>query len=92
VKSIIQTEKECYFCGIPYNLHRHHIIYGTANRKQSEKYGLTVWLCQSHHTGCAGVHFNRELDLHLKKLAQKRFEAEYGANITFREVFGRNYL
>lgn len=91
-RSIIQTEKECYVCGTTYNLHEHHCIYGTANRKQSEKYGLKVWLCLEHHTGQRGVHHNKDLDTQLKKLAQARFEAEYGQNIRFRDVFGKNYI
>ncbi len=92
MKSILQTTKECYVCGTTYNLHEHHCIYGSANRKLSEKYGLKVWLCQYHHTGQAGVHFDKDLDTQLKKLAQTRFEAKFGANISFREVFGRNYI
>lgn len=92
MKSIIQTEKECYVCHTTCNLQDHHIIYGTANRKQSEKYGLKVWLCQEHHTGNTGVHFNKTLDLHLKKLAQEKFNAVYGANKSFLEVFGKNYI
>lgn len=92
MKSIIQTEKECYVCHTTYNLQVHHIIYGTANRKQSEKYGLKVCLCQEHHTGNTGVHFKRSLDLHLKKLAQEKFNAVYGANKSFLEVFGKNYI
>ena len=92
MKSIIQTEKQCFVCGKNYNLHDHHIIYGTSNRKQSEKYGLKVWLCYEHHTGNAGVHFNRDLDLHLKKLAQERFEARYGARNEFINIFGKSYL
>jgi hypothetical protein len=92
MKSIIQNEKECYVCHTTYNLHDHHIIYGTSNRKQSEKYGLKVWLCQEHHTGRTGVHFKPDLDLHLKQLAQEKFEALYGANTSFREIFGRNFL
>lgn len=91
-RSIIQTDKECYVCGTTYNLHEHHIFFGTANRKQSEKYGMKVWLCQYHHTGQAGVHFNKDLDTQLKKLAQIKFEVEYGANISFREAFGKNYI
>lgn len=91
-KSVIQSEKECFVCGTTYNLHDHHIFFGTANRKQSEKYGMKVWLCQEHHTGSSGVHFNRDLDLHLKKLAQEKFEALYGANTRFIDVFGKNYL
>lgn len=91
-KSIMQTEKECFVCGTTLNLHKHHVIYGTANRKLSEKYGLVVWLCQEDHTGEDGVHFNKVLDTHLKKVAQERFEAEYGQNISFREVFGKNFI
>lgn len=92
MKSIMQDEKQCFLCGTTLNLHCHHILYGTANRKQSEKYGLKVWLCQEHHTGNTGVHFNKTLDLHLKKLAQEKFNAVYGANKSFLEVFGKNYL
>lgn len=92
MKSVIQTEKECYVCGTTCNLQDHHIFFGTSNRKQSEKYGMKVWLCQEHHTGNTGVHFNRDLDLHLKKLAQKHFEAEYGARNEFRRIFGKSYL
>jgi hypothetical protein len=92
MKTVLQTEKECFVCGTTYNLQDHHILFGTANRKQSEKYGLKVWLCQEHHTGSRGVHFNKPLDLHLKKLAQEHFEAHIGARNEFIRVFGRNYL
>ena len=90
--TVLQEVKECYVCQTTYNLHDHHIFFGTANRKQSEKYGMKVWLCQEHHTGNTGVHHNRGLDLHLKKVAQEKFEALYGANKSFISVFGRNYL
>lgn len=69
-----------------------HIIYGTANRRLSEKYGLKVWLCGKHHNlSNEGVHFNKELDRRLKVLAQKRFEEEY-PNESFLRIFGRNYI
>ena len=42
MKSIIQKEKRCFFCGSVRNLEKHHIFGGTKNRKWSEKYGLTV--------------------------------------------------
>jgi hypothetical protein len=92
MESVLQEVKECFVCGTTYNLHSHHIIYGTSNRKQSEKYGLKVWLCQEHHTGSCGVHFNRDLDMHLKKLAQKHFEAYIGARNEFRSIFGKSFL
>mgnify|MGYP007101833209 CR=1 FL=1 len=37
-KSIIQKNKECYITHSTYNLHKHHIFEGTANRQLSEKY------------------------------------------------------
>lgn len=72
MKSIIQDKKECYVCRSPY-VEEHHIMYGTANRKLSEKYGLKVWLCHEHHRGNTGVHFNPNLDSKLKDIAEKKF-------------------
>lgn len=93
MESIIQADRECYVCKTTYNLHDHHIIFGHANRKLSEKYGLKVWLCVNHHTGSAGVHANnKELDKHLKKLAQEHFETKIGTREAFRGIFGKSYL
>lgn len=92
MKSVLQTEKECFVCGTTFNLHDHHIFFGTSNRKQSEKYGMKVWLCQEHHTGSAGAHFNKDLDMHLKKFAQTHFEANLGTRTAFRSIFGRSYM
>ena len=81
----------CMVCGSPY-VQVHHVFYGTANRKQADKYGLVVPLCQEHHTGQTGVHFNKKFDLFLKKEGQRKFEQEYGNGKDFRTIFGRNYL
>lgn len=91
MKSIIQSNKECYVCGSTVNLHSHHIIFGTANRKLSEKYGLKVYLCWQHHEGTNGVHgfYGHELDLKLKRIAQEKFEETYDED--FIKIFGRNY-
>ena len=92
VKSIIvDCMDNCFVCGSPY-VEVHHIMYGTANRKLSDKYGLIVPLCQEHHRGQTGAHFKRSFDLFLKRLAQEKFNAVYGANKSFLEVFGKNYL
>lgn len=89
IKSIVQYEKECYVCKTTLGLHKHH-IFGASNRKHSEKYGLTVFLCGAHHNlSNEGVHFNKSLDTHLKQLAQERFESVY--NTDFRKIFGKNY-
>lgn len=93
MESIIQKEKQCLVCGTTYNLHSHHIFFGTANRKQSEKYGLKVWLCAYHHNmSNEGVHFNKHLDNHLKQMGQRHFETRYGSREEFIEKFGKNYL
>lgn len=92
MQSIIQKEKQCYVCRTIFNLHDHHIFYGTSNRKQSEKYGLKVWLCARHHNmSMDGVHFNKKLDTELKELAQRKFE-ETHTREEFRAAFGKSWL
>ena len=92
-KSIISNERQCLVCGLPYNLHRHHIFFGAANRKLSEQYGCWVYLCARHHNmSNKGVHFNKELDTKLKQTAQKAWEYQNGSREDFIKVFGRNYL
>lgn len=93
MKSIMQKEKMCWVCGTTIALHEHHCIYGTANRKKSEQYGLKVWLCPPHHNmSDEGVHFNKEFDTALKQEAQRYFEETHGTRDDFRREFGRSYL
>lgn len=92
MKSVIQSEKECYICCTTKNLECHHIFHGTANRKLAEKYGLKVWLCNDHHTGSRGVHRSNELDEHIKRIGQKAFERTHGTREDFMRIFGKNYL
>ena len=89
--SILQREKECWFCGAMTGLEEHHIFAGVANRKISEKYGLKVWLCHRHHTGDGGAQYNRDLGDQLKQIAQKRFEELYGHEL-WMQLIGKNYL
>lgn len=89
---IVEDLKHCIVCGTAYNIHIHHCIYGSANRKKSEKYGLIVPLCAKHHNmSNEGVHFNKKFDRQLKQMAQKRFEEVY-PNENFLKIFKRNYL
>ena len=87
---IVECMDNCFVCGSPY-VQIHHCIHGTANRRLADKYGLVVPLCQEHHLGNTGVHKNRDFDISLMQLAQEKFEAVYGANTSFQEVFGRNF-
>ena len=87
-KSILQSRKECYLCGTTINLHEHHVIHGTSNRKNSECTGLKVWLCFPHHEF---VHKNRIADLQLKEFAQQEFEKSHTRE-EFIQIFGKSYL
>lgn len=53
MKSILQDKKECYFSRMVEtdytHLDKHHIFYGTGNRKISEQNGFWVWLEHLHH-------------------------------------------
>ena len=92
MKSIIDNEKQCLVCGSIGGLHKHHIFYGTANRKLSEKYGCWCYLCGRHHNlSNVGVHSNRQLDINLKQFAQQKFNEVY-PELDFREIFGKSYL
>lgn len=92
LKSIMGYDLEnCIICGSPY-VQIHHCIYGTSNRKQSDKYGLIVPLCREHHTGNSGVHHDKNLDIFVKQMAQTRFEEVYGSREEFIKIFGKSYL
>lgn len=75
------------------NLHRHEIFFGK-NRQKSIDYGLVVFLTpEMHNMSSAGVHFNREFDLELKRIGQMAAMEYYGWTIEeFRAIFGKNYL
>ena len=95
MNSVLQSKKECFFCKTTQNLHRHHVLYGSSNRKQAEKNGFTVYLCLNNHTnGGEAVHRNPNgpLDWYLKELAQKYWEENNGTREEFIKTFGRNYL
>lgn len=83
-------EMKCYVCGSPY-VEQHHIFFGTANRRKSDEYGFIIPLCAEHHRGDRGVHFNKQLDRHLKQMAQRQFE-ETRDRADFIRIFGRSYL
>lgn len=94
MNSIIQSEKRCFNCGNPYNLHLHHIFFGK-NRKNADKDGLTCYLCLWCYEGKNGVHGKNghELDMKIKREAEKRWCEYYNkTKQDFIEKYGRNYL
>ena len=104
-KSIMQTEKECYLCRRKANLigwkgnlpstglHRHHVVFGSADRRISEKLGLWVWVCaEKHHVyGPESPHGNQKVAELLIRDGQRAFEEKYDHE-TWMELFGKNYL
>ena len=79
-------------CHTTQNLHDHHIFYNTANRRLSEKFGLKIWLCAAHHNmSDFGIHFDKDLDLKVKQMAQEVFEQDHSRD-EFRQIFGKSYL
>lgn len=91
MKSVFQSDKECYICH-RYPVHEHHIFFGPF-RKKSEKLGMKIYLCPAHHNmSDEGIHFNKNLDLTIKRMAQKYYEENIGSRTQFISDFGRNYL
>ena len=92
-RSIISEEKKCYICGSVRWIEIHH-VFGGADRKTSDIYGLTVPLCHyCHNEPPNGVHFNKEIRRKLQSKAQKIAMKHYKWSIEdFRDRFGRNYL
>ena len=93
-KSILQNNKKCYITKSTNNLHKHHIFGGTANRKLSEEDGMWIWLWADwHNMSDYGVHFNKELDLKLKRIAQKRWQEYYHkTKEDFIKKYGKSYI
>lgn len=95
-----KQEGTCYLCMMLHNdysrkvTQEHHVVFGTANRKISERYGLKVYLCFQHHEydgGKEAVHRNREIRILLCKKAQEAFEKRW-PELGFRNLFGKSYL
>lgn len=103
MKSIMdKKDGTCYLCRLLYGDHtqktvqEHHIFYGTAKRKLSEKYGLKVHLCLYHHTGDIrgtkeAVHRNKEMADLLHRAGQEAFIKAY-PNLNFMKIFGKSWL
>lgn len=89
--------RKCFLCErseTTYNRLEVHHIFGGANRKLSDKYGLTVTLCHAcHNEPPNGAHYNAKVMLNLHRYGQQKAMKEQNwTEDDFREVFGKNYL
>ena len=81
----------CENCGKWLPLEEHH-VFGASNRKKSEKYGFTVYLCHDcHNEPPDGVHHNAKNMLRLHQKYQAEFEKSRSRE-EFMQEFGKNYL
>ena len=81
----------CEICGKWLPLEEHH-VFGASNRKKSEKYGFTVYLCHDcHNEPPDGVHHNAKNMLRLHQKYQAEFEKSRSRE-EFMQEFGKNYL
>lgn len=87
-KSIINTKKECFITKSTHNLHKHHIFMGNPQRKYAEQDGLWVWLSDDYHNmSNKGVHYDRDFNLYLKRIAQQKYEETHT-----REEWRKRYI
>lgn len=102
MKSIMHDKRDgtCYLCMLLHSddsrkpTQEHHVVFGTSNRRLSERYGLKVYLCVLHHLhdgGPEAVHRNADIRKMLAECAQRAFERKY-PNLSFRAIFGMNYI
>lgn len=92
MKSILQTEKECYISGaksVP--LEKHHTMNGTAYRRKAEEDGLWVWLTPAIHRYIHETIEGHELLIMLKKRSQLAYEKTHTHEQWMRR-YGKNYL
>ena len=91
MKSIMQTEKECYITHQIDGLHKHH-IYGGPNRRISEREGFYIYLIPDlHNMSNEGIHYDKEFDLRIKQECQRIYERTHTRQ-QFIDLIGKNYL
>lgn len=94
-RSILQNSTQCYICNKNFPLEKHHIFFGTANRRKADEDGCWVYLCPTHHRSERGVHgaYGGKLKLTLQRKCQLEWQARYGkTEQDFIARYGRNYL
>lgn len=86
--------KTCYITGSTKDtadIHIHHVFGGASNNKaNSEKYHFLIPLrADWHDMADYGIHFNRELDLKIKRYCQDYWLEHYGTKEEFIAVFSK---
>lgn len=90
MKSVIQKDcNKCFVCGKGGELHPHHIMEGTANRKKSDEDKLIVYV---HNLPChRDIHDHPKKYIYLKQYAQKTYEKNHGREEWIKR-YGKSYI
>ena len=81
----------CAICGKSYAC-THVVYYGNPNAALSQKYGMTMRLCEyCHKDSKEGIHNNKEFRDRVQKEYQQKFIETY-PELNFKDIFGKNYL
>lgn len=81
----------CMFTGST-DVERHH-VFGSYNKKRSEKYGFIAPLRRDlHPNGVKACGNWKEVDEYLKRRCQTYYEEHIGTRDEFMKEFGRSYL
>lgn len=99
-KSILQEKNGiCFLCSVlegdtrqQSGLHKHHVFFGSANRRMSEEDGLYIYLCMRHHEiGPDAVHKDKGSRVMTQIYAQEVYEKTHTRE-EFVERYGRSYI
>lgn len=97
--SIIHNEKYCYLCWVKHgrfndrNLHRHHCLHGSANRRLAEEDGLFINVCVNcHELDIDAIHNCHDTDIYVMQQAQLAYERKLGTREDFINRYGKNFL
>lgn len=88
----IMPESSLYSIKREIGLDRHEVFYGNGKREISIREGMVIFLTpKKHNMSDNGIHFNREFDLEVKRIAQRKYE-ETHTREEFIRTFGKSYL
>lgn len=102
MRSIItQEDSLCFVCKKAWATETHHVFEGIANRKISDRDGLTIRVCKECHNAIHNGNRSKALMKALHELGQEKWEAYYGPDLekegkdprkVFMERYGKNWL
>lgn len=88
---LVEDLEHCVICGKDV-INIHHVFHGVCNRHLADEDGYIIPLCHYHHNGSTrAIHFNRELDLYWKRIAQEDYENTHTRE-EFIKRYGKSYL